>query len=121
MAATLDISINNFAAAAKVFTPSVAVPNGYDYRETTSLAAAPMILRVTHVIPGAGSSSNTKAGIRFTQGRANGAAQMRTGYIDVQISVPKDGVTDTDISDMGAYVRNFLTDANLKKLILGGY
>jgi len=121
MAATANITIANYAAVSKVFTPSVAVPNGYMYRETSSPAGAPMTLRVTHVIPEVSSSSNTKAGVRFAIGRANSAAQMRTSYIDVSISSAKDGTTDADVSDLGAYIRNFLTDANIKTLLIGGF
>lgn len=121
MAATADISINNNSAVAKTFTPSVAVANGYDYRETSSPIAAPSTLRITHVLPAASSAANTKAGVRFTKVALNGASQIRTGYIDITISVPKDGVVAGDVSDMGAYVRNFLTDANITKLLLGGF
>lgn len=121
MSATTDITINNFAAVAKVFTPSVAVPNGNDYRETSSPASAPLVLRVTHNIAAASSVSNSKAGVRFTKAAPNAASILRTGYIDVVLSYPKDGLSATDISDLGAFVRNFLTDANLTKLMLGGY
>lgn len=121
MAATADISINNFAAVAKIFTPSVSVPNGFDYREISTPAAAPLVLRVTHQIAAPSSNSNTKAGVRFTKSALNSASAVRTGYVDVTISAPKDGLTTGDISDLGAFVRNFLTDANLTKLLLGGY
>lgn len=121
MAATADISINNNSAVPKVFTPSIAVANGYDYRETTSPISAPSTLRITHVLPAASSAANTKVGVRFTKVALNSASQIRTSYIDVAISVPKDGVTAIDVEDMGAYVRNFLTDANITKLLLGGF
>lgn len=119
MAATTDITINNNAAVSKTFTPTVQVKDGYEYRETSSAAFAPMTLRVTHVIASPSSSSNTKAGVRFQKVALNSASQVRTGYIDVTISVPKDGVVAADVSDLGAYVRNFLTDAVISDLILG--
>lgn len=121
MAATTDITINNFSAVAKVFTPSVAVQNGFEYRETSSPAAAPLVLRVTHNIAPASSISNSKQGVRFTKAAMNASAQIRTGYIDIVLSHPKDGLSATDLSDLGAFVRNFLTDANLTKLMLGGF
>lgn len=121
MAATADISINNFAAVAKTFTPAVAVPQGYDYRETSAPASAPLFLRVTHNIAAASSVSNSKFGVRFTKAAPNAASILRTGYIDVVLSYPKDGLSPTDISDLGAFVRNFLTDANITKLMLGGF
>lgn len=121
MAATANITINNHAAVAKTFAPSVAVPNGFDYRETSSSMAAPLTLRVTHVIPAPGSKSNTKAGVRFVCVGLNASSEVKTGYIDVVISQPKDGVTDANISDLGAYVRNFLTDANIKALLQGAF
>lgn len=121
MAATQDISINNFAAVAKTFAPSVSVLNGYDYRETSSPAAAPLSLRITHNISAPSSISNSKHGVRFTKAAMNASSQLRTGYIDVVVSHPKDGLTAADVSDLGAFVRNFLTDVNLTKLMLGGY
>ena len=119
MAATTDIAINNNATVSKTFTPTVQVKDGYEYRETSSAAAAPMTLRVTHVIAAPASSSNTKAGVRFQKVALNSASQIRTGYIDVTISVPKDGLVPDDVYDLGAYVRNFLTNARITDLILG--
>lgn len=121
MAATADITINNNAAVAKTFSPSIQVPNGYQYRETGSPADAPRTLDVLHVIANAASSSNSKHTLLFKQLRANGASLMRTGYIKTEISVPKDGLTATDVSDLAAFIRNFLTDANLQKVLLGGF
>jgi len=121
MAATVDLSINNFAAVAKTFSPTVAVKDGYDYREMSSPITAPMTLRVTHVIPAPTSNSNTIAGVRFQKVALNASSQVRTGYVDLKISVPKDGLVAGDISDLGAFLRNFLTDANLTKLISGGF
>lgn len=121
MAATADIAINNSAAVSKTFTPTVQVKDGYEYRETSSPAFAPMTLRVTHTIASPSSSSNTKAGVRFQKVALNSASQVRTGYIDVTISVPKDGVAANDVTDLGAYVKNFLTDARILELILGKY
>lgn len=119
MAATTDIEINNNSGAPKIFTPTIQVKDGYEYRETSSVAAAPVTLRVTHVIPSPASSSNTKAGVRFQKVALNSASQVRTGYIDVTISVPKDGVVWADVADLGAFVRNFLTDVGIAELILG--
>jgi len=121
MAATSNIVIANNAAVNKTFIPSVQIPSGFQYRDNASLADAPRTMDVTHNIASAASSSNSKHGVVFRQLRANGAAVMRTGYVKVDISVPKDGLTATDVSDMTAFMRNFFSDANLEVLLLGGY
>ena len=121
MAATSNISINDNAAVAKTFIPTVQIKDGYEYRDSTSATAAPRTLRVTHVLSALSTNSNTKAGVRFTQVRLNSAGAVRTSYIDVTISAAKDGVTDADMLDLGAFVRNFLTNANLSDVIIGKY
>jgi len=121
MAATTDIVINNFAAAAKTFIPTVQLPKGYQYRDSGSTADAPRTIDVLHEMGPSGSASNSKHTVVFRQVRANSAGQLRTEYVKVEYSKPVDGTTPTDSSDLGAFVRNFLTDANLGKLMLGGF
>lgn len=121
MAATTDITINNNSAIAKTFTPTVAVPGGSDYRETSSPVAAPVTLRVLHTLPTSGSSANAKFTLRFSASGLNAGGQIRTAYLDVTGSIPKDGVSDSVTSDLRAFVVNFLTDVNFRKLIMGGY
>lgn len=123
MAATAAITIKNNAASDVTFTPSIQVKDGYEYRDTTHnmTLAAPRTMLVTHRMVGPASASNDLHILRFTQVRLNGTSQVRTAYIEVKISVPKDGPTATDVSDEGAFVRNFLTDVNLTKILQGQY
>jgi len=121
MAATTSISVNNLAAVSQTFNPSVQIDKGYEYRNGASTIAAPQTLEITHDMKAASSTSNDKHSVTFKQARANAVGSMRTGYLSLSISVPKDGLTTTDVSDLGAYIRNFVTDANLSKLLLGQY
>lgn len=123
MAATSAITIKNNAASDVTFTPSIQVKDGYEYRDTSHniTLAAPRTMLVTHRMVGPASASNDLHILRFTQVRLNETSQVRTAYIEVKISVPKDGPTATDVSDEGAFVRNFLTDANLTKILQGQY
>lgn len=123
MAATAAITIKNNAASDVTFTPSIQVKDGYEYRDTShnTTLAAPRTMLVTHRMVGPASASNDLHILRFTQVRLNETSQVRTAYIEVKISVPKDGPTATDISDEGAFVRNFLTDVNLTKVLQGQY
>jgi hypothetical protein len=119
MAATTDITVNNNAAVAVVFKPSVTIKNGSRYMDAASSLGAPRTLDVTHVMNGPSSTSNDVHVVRFQQSRANGVAQIRTGYGEVRVSVPKDGLTATDIQDLGAFIRNSFTDAFLQSILLG--
>lgn len=121
MAATSPITINNNAAVAQTFNPSVAISGGFEYRNGASTVAAPQTIEITHDMKVAASTSNDRHAVTFKQARANALASMRTGFVQVTLSVPKDGLTATDVSDLGAYVRNFLTDANISKILLGQY
>ena len=123
MAATAAITIKNNAAGDVIFTPSIQVKDGYEYRDTShnNTLAAPRTMLVTHRMVGPASASNDLHILRFTQVRLNETSQVRTAYIEVKISVPKDGPNATDVSDEGAFVRNFLTDANLTKILQGQY
>lgn len=121
MAATANIVIANNAAANKTFIPSVQIPMGFQYRDNGSTADAPRTIDITHTAVSGASSSNAKHTFKVTQLRPNAAAQIRTGYFKCDISVPKDGLTATDVSDLAVFVRNFFTDANLQTLLLGGF
>lgn len=121
MAATTSLTINNNAAVAQTFNPSVAIDKGYEYRNGASTVSAPQTIEITHDMKAAASASNDRHTVVFKQARANASAHMRTGFVQVTLSVPKDGLTATDVSDLGAYTRNFLTDANISKILLGQY
>lgn len=121
MAATSSIVINNNAAVAQTFNPSVAISGGFEYRNGASTIQAPQTVEITHDMKAAASASNDRHTIIFKQARANGLAQMRTGFLSIALSIPKDGLTSVDVSDLGAYMRNFLTDANIAKILLGQY
>lgn len=121
MAATANIVIANNAAVSKTFIPSVQIPSGFQYRDNSSAADAPRTLDITHTAVNGSSASNAKHTFKVTQLRANAAAQIKTAYFECKLSVPKDGTTATDVSDLAAFVRNFFTDANLQTLLLGGF
>lgn len=121
MAATANIVVKNNAAADKTFIPSVQIPSGFQYRDNSSTAEAPRTIDITHTAVSGASSSNAKHSFKVTQLRPNVEGLVRTGYFKCDISVPKDGLTATDVSDLAAFVRNFFTDANLQTLLLGGF
>lgn len=121
MASTGNIIIKNLAAVDKTFVPAVAVPNGTQYRETSSPVTGPLTLDVTHKFASASSTSNNAHSVRFQKIALNGSGQVRSAYINISISVPKDGVTPADVSDLGAFMRYFLSDAGLNDLLLGKY
>lgn len=122
MAATSDISLNDYAGVAKTFTPSVAVSGGYQYADTSSVPGSPRTLTVKHSMLSANSANGTEVhSLRFDHTVADSLGAMRTAGFTLTMRIPRTGPTLGNRRDLWSFVKNFLNDSNVEKLALGGF
>ena len=122
MAATSDITLADYSATNKVFTPSVAVNGGYQYADTASSIASPRTMTVKHsVLPASAQSGVEVHSIQFNHTVADSLSKQQTVGAVLTFRVPRTGPTLANRRDLWTFVKNFLTDANVEKLLLGGF
>lgn len=122
MAATSDIILADYSAANKTFTPSVAVSGGYQYADTASSIASPRTLTVKHsVLPASAQSGVEVHSLQFNHTVADTLSKQQTTGLTVTFRVPRTGPTLANRRDLWTFAKNFLSDANVEKLLLGGF
>lgn len=108
-----SFSVNNASAVSKTFTPGQAVTGGTTYVGSDSTGAAPQKALVKHTF-GLSTGKNDKHLLQFTQSRidsSTGTAGQVT--VNVTLTIPPVGATETDLNDAIAFAKNFLSSATL--------
>lgn len=122
MAATSDVTLADYSAANKVFTPSVSVKGGYVYADTASSIASPRTMTVKHtVLAASAQTGNEIHSVQFNHTVADPLGRNQTVGLTLTFRVPRTGPTLANRRDLWSFVKNFLTDANVEKLLLGGF
>lgn len=123
MAATTDITLADFSATNKVFTPAVAIANGYQYSDTGSTIASPRTLQVKHILLPASAQTGVEThSISFGHTVADAVTgKPFTAVATLSLRIPRTGPTLNNRRDLWTFVKNFLTDANIEKLLIGGF
>lgn len=122
MAATSDITVADHGTTNRTFTPAVQVKDGYQYGDTSATAASPRTLTVKHVMgnPTAQSAVDVHV-VSLAHTVADDAGLPRTASLTMTLRVPHSGPTSANRLDLVSFVKNFLTDANVAKLEIGGF
>lgn len=123
MAATADIVLADYSAANKTFTPSVAVSNGNQYADVSSTVASPRSLTVKHVLLPASAQTGVEVhSLAFAHTAVDSVSgKMYTVSVTLTFRVPRTGPTLGNRRDLWTFVKNFLTDTNIEKLLIGGF
>lgn len=122
MAATSDLILKNFASADVTFTPSVAVTGGFQYADSSATPASPRSLTVKHALLAANAANGTEThSLRFDHTVADSLGAMRTASVTLTFRIPRSGPSLANRRDLWSFVKNFLSDANVEKLALGGF
>lgn len=121
MAATTDLILKNLANGDITFTPSVAIPNGYQYRDLSIPLPGLGTLDVSHKIAPMNSVSNSVHIVRIAKTTLNAAGQPRLGYVEYRISHPRDAITEAHMADSNAEMKSLMSDANFKALMMGKF
>lgn len=123
MAATADIVLADYSSTNKTFSPSIAVAGGFRYADTASTASQPRTLQVKHIMQAANASTGTDVHtISFAHTVLDSVtSKPYTVSVSTTIKVPRVGPTLGNRRDLWSFLKNFLTDANVEKLLLGGF
>jgi len=122
MSATSDITLADYSAANKTFTPAVQVANGYSYSDTASTVASPRSLVVKHVMLAANAKTGTEVhSIAFNHTVVDSLGSPQTASCVFTLRVPRTGPTLANRRDLWTFTKNFLSDANVEKLCIGGF
>lgn len=122
MAATSDLVLKNFASANVTFTPSVAVTGGFQYADSSATPGSPRTLTVKHALLAANAANGTEThSLRFDHTVADSLGSMRTTSATLTFRIPRTGPNLANRRDIWSFVKDFLTDVNVEKLVLGGF
>jgi hypothetical protein len=122
MAATSDIVLADYSAANKTFTPSVQVSGGFAYADTSSTVASPRSLTVKHTVLAASAATGTEVhSMNFAHTVVDSVGSPQTVSATLTFRVPRTGPTLANRRDLWTFVKNFLTDTNVEKLLIGGF
>lgn len=123
MAATADITLADYSAANKVFTPAIAIANGYQYSDTASTIASPRTLQVKHVtLPASAQTGVETHSVSFGHTVVDATTgKPFTAVATLSFRIPRTGPTLGNRRDLWTFVKNFLTDTNVEKLLIGGF
>lgn len=118
-----SFSVNNAAAASVTFNPTTQLKDGVNYVDAATALSAPRFAVVKHTISPVSSSSGVdRHYVQFTQTRYDAAGKAYTGSLALSFVVPRTVITATDVNDLIAFCKNFLTDAaKTGALLLGDY
>jgi hypothetical protein len=115
-----SFSVNNAAAVSKAFVPGTTVSGGTTYVGADSTGAAPQQALVKHTF-GLAVGSNDKHLLQFSQSRIDSAtAKAGKVTVNVTVTIPPVGATSTDLGDVIAFAKNFLSDAALVSKLENG-
>lgn len=123
MAASADIVLADYSAANKTFSPSIAVANGSQYVDVSSTVTSPRTLQIKHIMqPASGNTGADVHTVSFAHTVLDSVtSKPYTASIALTLRVPKVGPTIGNRRDLWTFVKNFLTDANVEKLLIGGF
>lgn len=125
MAFSDPLSLNNAAAVAKAFNRKSSGIGVSEAIEASSTSSDRTLMKIAHTKAGKGVAAGTTVDrhlLQFQRAKFNsavGADELMT--INVTLTVPSSsGLTTTDVNDLCAYVKNFLsTQANIDRLVRG--
>lgn len=123
MAATADITLADYSSTNKTFSPSIAVANGSQYADVASTASQPRTLQIKHIMQPANASTGVDVHtVSFAHTVLDSVtSKPYTASVGLTIRVPRVGPTLANRRDLWTFIKNFLTDTNVEKLLIGGF
>lgn len=118
-----SFSVNNAAAAAITFNPTILVKDGTQYVDPSTSLATPRMAVVKHTMPGVGSASAVdRHYVQFQQTAYDTNGKAFQAAVGVSIVLPRTVVTPAQYADLVAFAKNFLSNAAfMASLITGDY
>jgi len=106
-----SFTIANAAAANKTYTPGISSPSAQEYVSGDSTAQVPVKATSKHTF-GIPKGKVDKHLVQFTISRPDATSgEYGTVTMNVTVVIPPKGVTSTDIDDIVAFGKNFLSNS----------
>lgn len=116
-------SVNNAAAAAITFNPTILVKDGTQYVDPSTSLATPRLATVKHTIPSVASAAAIdRHYVQFQQTVYDANGKAFQASVAISVVLPRTVVTPAQYADLRAFAKNFLTsDTIMNALITGDY
>lgn len=116
-----NLSLNNAAAASKTFVLISQDGTGTVRVDNSTTASQPRKLTIRHTASGKGASAVDRHLLQFSTEKLDAAGNTHVATVNLTMAIPRaSAITQTDIDDLVAFVKNFLAvGANVTSLQLG--
>lgn len=117
------ISIDDHAAAAKSFVQIALDATGSTRIDSGTSLATPRLMLIKHTsVPAKGTTpALDRHLLSFSVKEADASNSTATATVNLTIAMPQSIIDTTDVQHLIAFVKNFLSDANLASLLIGEY
>lgn len=118
-----SFSVNNAAASAKTFTPTVPLKDGQQYVESSTPLTAPRMATIKHTIGSPTQSSAVdRHYVQFTKTVYDSLGKAFQASLGVSLVIPRTNIVASDVDDLVAFAKNLLGDATIMNgLKIGDY
>lgn len=118
-----SFSVNNQAAAAITFNPTIAIKDGIQYIDSTASLSAPRVAAVKHNIAALTSvKASDRHYVQFSKTLFDANGAPYTASVAVSVVIPRSVIASGDVLDLRAFAKNFIgTDTIWNALIQGDY
>lgn len=113
------LSLNNAAAVAVAFTKTSDDATKTVYTADASSVGLPQTFTVMHDIAKPSVSGVDRHTVKYTFLASDDNSKLYTLPVSLTFSKPRQIVTDVDVADGIAFIKNFLSSTNITKLIRG--
>lgn len=119
MALSSSIVIADHAAVNKTFVGQAPIVGGSNRLDSSTNLATPRTMSIRHSANGKGSSATDRHLVQFQVTKADVNGNPSYGTVNVTIALGRSGaVVASDILDLIAFAKNFLSDANVASLLI---
>lgn len=118
--ASPSFSVNNSAAVAKTFTLQSQDMRIARYIDTATSLAQPSKAEISHDLKPDSSKGSDGHMVKFSIGILDANASLQTVVCSLKLSIPRSAaITDLNVKDVAAFVRNYCTDSCILALADG--
>ena len=118
-----SFSVNNAAAAAVTFNPTVTLKDGVQYIDASSTLSSPRLAAIKHnIAPATQNLASDRHYVQFTKTMFDAAGKAYTASVGISVVIPRSVIQAGDVADLRSFAKNLLgTDVIWNGLVQGDY
>jgi len=118
---TPDVTIADFSAVDVDFNYISMVGTKVIRKDPDRDVDSPRVMTISHEVSGKGSAAVDRHLLRFDQTEVddNDDTSIATGSAHIVLTVPRKNITVDIMKDLVTFVKNYLTEANIEKILNG--